>query len=682
MSHHDTSPHLSAPRAADHSPPTQRYLRLSGKSAFLLGVNYWSRVGGPRMWERFDEAAVRAEVRQMRAMGMNSCRSFAFLPTFMPAPPAVAPEALERFRAFLGICNDEGLATAPSLLVGHMSGENYDFPGQAGRSPYTDETVRGWQRALGEAVARAAAGAPAVYAWILSNEMPLWGLPSDVATIGRWVEEWLTTLRGVAPTTPVGIGDGFMNAKGGQNGFDPWALVRPERTDAPTIDYLGPHAYYGDLDPMRAALNAEFEVRTLLPLGKPVVFEEFGGSAAQVAEDHQAAFYRETILGVLAIGGAGAQGWCYSDFGEELYAEGPYHHHAFELGFGVTRADGSEKPVGAEYRAIAALLDGLDLDTLYFPPPRAALVVPSYLYTTYPFSWEDRAELRRTLLQAYTLACKAGVQCAVLTEPNGPGGDAEFHRQLADHQLLLLPSTQKLRQPTWQALRRRAQDGATVYWSYFSGPNSFHQGAWLHDFEGLVGARHRLRYGCFDLPPPEVTLRCEFGELTTGTQVGTPYGRSLLPVELGLDSRGKPTTAEPLGYDEARRPSLLRNPMGKGAVYFLNHPWEHYLAARANVNESDTSHQLYRWLAERAGLIGDVERRLTPADPRVHTHRVLQGRDELLFVFNRSWNEVGLGLSLPQGRTSLLLGGRGEQLAPKEVRVYRITGAIPTLGAP
>ena len=35
-----------------------RYLRPFGKPTFLLGVNYWSRAGGPRMYEtgRWDGA--------------------------------------------------------------------------------------------------------------------------------------------------------------------------------------------------------------------------------------------------------------------------------------------------------------------------------------------------------------------------------------------------------------------------------------------------------------------------------------------------------------------------------------------------------------------------------------------------------------------------------------------------
>ena len=59
---------------------------LPGK--FLVGANYWSRGGGPRMWERFDEGVVRAELAALRAVGLDCLRVFALAPTFLPRPPA------------------------------------------------------------------------------------------------------------------------------------------------------------------------------------------------------------------------------------------------------------------------------------------------------------------------------------------------------------------------------------------------------------------------------------------------------------------------------------------------------------------------------------------------------------------------------------------------------------------
>jgi endo-1,4-beta-mannosidase len=610
-----------------------RYLRIGGRPAFLLGLNYWSRAGGPRMWDRWDERRVRAEVRQLRRLGLNVCRSFLFAPSFMPRPPAVAERPLQRFRRLLDLCADAGLAAMPSLVVGHMSGENYDFPGQAGRSPYHDPEVRSWQRTLCREAALRARGARALLAWVLSNEMPYFGGATDPGSALAWARELCGALRAAGPRVPIGSGDGFLDQAGGSNGFDPARL-------ATELDYLGPHTYYSDTDPVRQVLNAELIVRWHQRLGLPVVLEEFGCSSCQASDDHQAAFYRETIHGVLSLGGAGALGWCFSDF--DLAHEPPYRHHAFELGFGVTRADGSEKPVCAELRAVSRLCAGLDFARLRFPTPRAAILVPSTFHVDVPFCQEDRGRMRRTLLQSYVLAQKAGLEVAVVSEEDDLDG----------FQLVLAPSTQKLLAPTWERLAAHARSGATVYVSFFHGDFDHHQGMWIHNFEELTGARHALRYGVPERPPEIVTLEGSGLVLATATGGSGPFPRAFLPIEAA--------GAEVVLRDLAGRPALVRNRLGRGQVCFLAYPWEHYLAEQPDINGRDASHVLYAWLADAAGLAP----RYRSPDPRVHLRVVEDGRDDLVWVFNRSWAPVAVDLDLP--------GAREATLTPKEVRVLRV----------
>ena len=90
------------------------------------------------MWDRLAPVRVQAELAQMRRIGLNTCRSFVFLPSFMPRPGALDQGALARLRQFFDLCQAEQMTTLPSLLVGHMSGENFDFVGQQGRSLCTD----------------------------------------------------------------------------------------------------------------------------------------------------------------------------------------------------------------------------------------------------------------------------------------------------------------------------------------------------------------------------------------------------------------------------------------------------------------------------------------------------------------------------------------------------------------
>jgi endo-1,4-beta-mannosidase len=627
-----------------------RALCIAGAPDFLLGVNYWSRAGGPRMWDadRFDPRQVQQELAQMRRIGLNCCRSFAFIPSFMPAPPTVEAGALRRLETFLELCQAEAVAAIPSFLVGHMSGENYDFPGQAGRCAYTDPEVLSWELALVRAVSAVAATQPAVAAYLASNEMPRWGGRSTPRTIVDWATTLRRTLHEVDDQRPFSLGDGVMNLDGGQDGFDPGLLTG-------AVDFVGPHSYYSDHDPLRQALNAEYCLRSLSHLGLPVLFEEFGCSCTQASEANQALYYREVLHACLGVGAAGALGWCYTDF--DLLTEPPYEHHAFELGFGVTRVDGSEKLVCDELRSVARLVrDELDWPTLRPPKPVAAIVVPSYFNTTYPFSWEDRARMRRTLLQAYVLCVAAGIEAELVPET----------KPLERYELLLAPSTQKLLTTTWQRLLRRAGEGATVYWSFFGGDHDFHQGAWCHPFEELVGCRHGLRYGCPDLPDPQWSMDGPGLTLQLATDVGAPFPRAYLPIE--------PVGAEVLGRDNRGRPALARARHSAGQVIFLNHPLEYYLAEQADVTAASGASLLYRYLAEVAGVAPQIRAH----DPQVQIRQAADSRGPLLWLINHGWEEVAARLDTPGGAavygTNLALpeGQVTVALAPKQVSLYRL----------
>src|SRR5439155_23988039 len=276
---------------------------------FLVGANYWSRAGGPRMWERFDEAMVKAELAALKAAGLDCLRVFAFAPTMMPRPPAVDDARLAAMARFATLAHEAGLAIFPTPLVGHMSGENFDFPAQGGRSLYADGELRAWQIALVRGVVGALRDHPAVAGWILSNEMPLWGGASwigsapgsDAGAIVDWARAMLQAVRDGDGARPVGTGDGMMAS---------W----PVRALAGDVDWVGPHVYYGDADPLRQAWNVDFVLRRAQALGKPVLLEEFGASSTQAGEAEHAAYVRESMLSAFGLGAAGAMVWCASDF--------------------------------------------------------------------------------------------------------------------------------------------------------------------------------------------------------------------------------------------------------------------------------------------------------------------------------------------------------------------------------
>jgi endo-1,4-beta-mannosidase len=616
---------------------------------FAIGANYWSRAGGPRMWSRFDAEVVRSELAQLRRAGLDSLRMFAFAPDFMPSPPLVEPAMLARLREFAALAESAGIDLFPTPLVGHMSGENFDFPGQNGRSLYRDPELLDWQEALVRAVVAALADRPNIGGWILTNEFPLWaGVPAS-GEAESWARRLVTAVRELDATRPVGTGDGCMAG---------W----PTAQLASSVDYIGPHFYYGDVDPLRQAWNSDFQLRSMQSsaqsFGRPVLLEEFGGSSTQVGEVEHAAFVREVMLAAFGCGAAGAFVWCASDFDRQtLGLEPPYSHHAFELGFGLLRADGSEKPACDETRALRQLVDGLGDAALTRPRARAALLRSDWQQRSFPFSWEDKGGLRRTLLQAYVLSAQAGLDVDVIGEDDALDGYA----------LVLVPSTQKLRVPTWHKLEAAAHAGATIYWSYFSGENEFHQGGWCPNFEALTGLRHRLRYGCFDLPGErmvwkgEVALSLPTGEATSSR----PQSLARLPVEPAPGA-----AVETMAVDGAGRLALTEHRLGKGRVIFGAYPIERYLMERADGSTRDV-HRLYRLLADEAGIDEAYATRHSDVQSRV----LHDGRDDLVIVQHRGWSgAVDDACEVP--REAELLYDRGnpapDAFGPKGGRVYRV----------
>ncbi len=86
---------------------------------------------------------------------------------------------------------------------------------------------------------------------------------------------------------------------------------------------------------------------------------------------------------------------------------------------------------------------------------------------------------------------------------------------------------------------RLADDGATVYASYFAGSQPGQRGPWMPWLERAFGVRHHLRYGLGDpIEDVEVTFEmiADLGELVAGTTLNFPVGgnadaRAYLPVE-------------------------------------------------------------------------------------------------------------------------------------------------------
>ena len=146
-----------------------------GGPAFWLGANFWSRTGGPLMWRSYDSDLIRAELAVLKDHGLTMTRSFFYWPDFMPSPYEIDEKLTAQFADFLDRHVEQGLATIPTFIVGHMSGENWDPGWRNGRHLYEDVWMVGRQAWFAAEMTRRYADHPAVAGWLVSNEMPIYG---------------------------------------------------------------------------------------------------------------------------------------------------------------------------------------------------------------------------------------------------------------------------------------------------------------------------------------------------------------------------------------------------------------------------------------------------------------------------------------------------------------------------
>jgi endo-1,4-beta-mannosidase len=566
-----------------------------------VGVNFWSRAGGPRMWtERYDPQVVREELDVLAAHGCNVTRSFCYWPDFMPAPERLDSDALERFTDFLAAHRERELTTIPTFIVGHMSGENWDPAWRGDRDLYRDVWLVAQQAWFVAEIARRFATDPAVSGWLLTNEMPIYGGSAPAEDVTAWTRLLMHALRAAGAEQPASVGDGAwgIEVTGRDNGFSLRRL-------APLVDFLGPHVYPMSDDPVRQHSAAALACLMSTTFGRPVVLEEFGVSSDFASGENAAHYYRQVLHSSLLAGAEGWLGWNNCDF-DDLAAQDPYRHHPFELHFGLTDRHGEPKPALRELRRFSETVAALPASALAAgaAPAQACLVVAEHFERVLPFaSQDDRDDIHDVLLQAYVAGREADLRLGVARECDGL---PEATR------LFLMPSAKQLTGPGMESLRERLQAGATLYLSYFAGSTPTQRGPWLYGLEETFGVRHQLRYGLVDtIEDDELTLSFvrAFGAIAEGERLtfavnGTPSARAYLPIELA--------GAEVIAVDGHGRPALVTHAAGAGRAVLCTYPLE-YMAARTPRVNPEPTWRLYDALADLAA----VSRPLRCADPRV-----------------------------------------------------------------
>ena len=585
-----------------------------------VGVNFWSRSGGPRMWVNYDAAIVREELATMREHGMTVTRSFLYWPDTMPTPDALDDQVMANVADFLDAHTELGMTTIPTFLVGHMSGENWDPAWRDGRDIFEDVWFVARQAWYIRSVVERVGQHTAIRAWLLTNEIPIYahwqtrGVGTPASSVISWAQILIDAIRAGGSQLPVSIGDGAWGVEvtGSDNGFRVRDIVG-------LVDFLGPHVYRMETDQVRQHLTAGFICELLDFGGQPVVLEEFGLTSDYVSEENAAHYYRQLLHNSLLAGATGWLAWNNTDY-DAIEEQAPYVHHPFELHFGLVDRHGRPKAQAVEMKRFAELLERLDVVNTRRPDADAAIIVSSFIEAQYPFTEpRDATMVFETARQAYVASREADLPVALVRELDGLPTDAK---------LLILPSTKQLLATSWTRLRELADAGATVYASHFVGEHANQRGSWWPNVDETFGVTKQSRYGLIE-PIVEDVLRARFvtgfGDIAAGEVLefvvgGNENSRSFLPVV--------PTDAEVIAVDEHDRPVLLRRRVGTGQLILSTYPLE-YMAAVTPASNPEPTHRLYSALAVESGILPEVR----VEDPRVLVSELVRADGARLIWF-------------------------------------------------
>jgi Endo-beta-mannanase len=348
---------------------------------FELGLNYWPRRTAMYMWGELDLVEIRDEMQHIAAMGFDVVRLFLLTRDFIPAPRTVDATMVARLVDVCRIAADAGLRVMPTLIVLNMSGRIWwpdwmcDAQGRPGNL-YEDAALLDTQVLLAESCARALAGSAAIRAIDLANEIDDAQRPRTRDAAVNWTSRLADAVRQHAPGISVQIGAHLPSlSTANQMRVDDLAGLMDE-------DVMHAYPLYSDvargfldpeLVPFSCALTAELAGsgrRTLMqefglctaPPGRPgvTITDDFLGTPrAQylASEDEGAAYYGAVLERLVRTGAAGGYAWCYADYDARLHDRPPFDTAVRERTFGLVRADGSEKPAVAVFRALRAHRD-------------------------------------------------------------------------------------------------------------------------------------------------------------------------------------------------------------------------------------------------------------------------------------------------------------------------------------
>jgi beta-galactosidase len=641
----------------------RHYLERDGRSIVPVGAHYVPVEGPDWPWRVGPEAFDRA-FAAMAAAGLDTVRIDLLWSAVEPEPGRYDADHLAALDAILAAARRHGLLLHPTFFIGGEVGDAYwDIPWRAGRQPHRDPELLALQAAHVAEFAERWRGDPAILAWDLTDEPPLWLFGDTTDDDARtWTAALATSLRAVDPDHLVTIGTASQEIG-----------VGPFRADvvADQLDFTTVHpypTYSPELVPdsllsSRMTHAAAFETALAAGAGRPVMLHEYGVSSAQFDPDLAAAYDRLLAWSSFGRGSIGFLAWCWTDAEPAAFRRVPYVRQPHETQFGVTDHRGELRPRGRVLSEVAAVMAVMadDLDELAGDGPvtMAAIPVPhEYVrpydpaafglddapagsYVPAERTWtpeRDHRPLIRGWLNGFVLAARAGASVAFARE--------RLDDTWPDVPLMLVPAP--LTSTSSSLLHVR-----TSFWQGASDHLGRGRAVWLSMAADAALPEMGALAGCHlaDRAPADRSGTLRFvrpwGRFAAGDELLLPDGDGTLATRwarLALDD------GEVVALDADGGPGLVVTRRGPGVVAVCAAPVELLLAAKPDAHGPlDRSWGLYAGLLAEA----DIHEPASVDHPDV-TCGTLQGRaGRLVVLTNHGAADLKVAVRLPLGAVAI-----------------------------
>lgn len=523
---------------------------------FMLGCNYWASNSGAEMWNDWDEAVVRKDIKLLSEYGSKYLRVFPNWKDFQPAirlyggsgekrdivhinGQAFSNEnyldevMMDRFNTFCDICEEYGVKLIVALITGWMSGRLFIPHILAERNLYTDPLAIRLELKFIKGFVSRFRDRKCIYAWGLGNECNCMSPCRDYDVSAAWTASIANAIKAEDSERPV-ISDMHGLSLEGK-----WQI----KDQAEYCDILTTHPYPHFVQ--HCHKDGMLSFRTLMHLpcenklysdigGKPCFPEEIATLGPMTCDEEiSACFLKATAYQSWLNGHMGYMWWCAN---EQAHLDtAPYAWNMMERELGLLDSEGKPKAILRTMKQIADRINSLDFTPT--SPNEDIVCITSMGQDNWGISY-----------MAYALAKSLNLQLKF----------SYSKYEIPEADTYMLPSingTEVMPKKQYFELKKRVYDGATLYISYDYGH--------LTEFSEFCGISIR--------DTKILTEQCD-----------VEIDGEILSLERICRKEIYTSGAEVLGYDNLGIPALTKFKYGKGTVYYLNFPLEKNLLSKQN----------------------------------------------------------------------------------------------------